>query len=206
MRLSTPVCAITSLLVSLWLVSACSVLPKPEPVTMEQYVLEYTPERVVVDAIENLPVLIVTTPRANGGYDTHRIAYMKQEYSLRYYTRSRWADTPARMLAPLLADAMQATGQFQSLYTVPGSVAADYRLDTELIRFHQDFTQQPSAVQITLRARLVDLQESRVVATQQFDVVEQAVTDDSYGGVVAANKAVRQLLDDLALFCVAQLP
>ena len=206
MRLSTPVCAITSLLVSLWLVSACSVLPKPEPVTMDQYVLEYTPERVVVDAIENLPVLIVTTPRANGGYDTHRIAYMKQEYSLRYYTRSRWADTPARMLAPLLADAMQATGQFQSLYTVPGSVAADYRLDTELIRFHQDFTQQPSAVQITLRARLVDLQESRVVATQQFDVVEQAVTDDSYGGVVAANKAVRQLLDELALFCVAQLP
>ena len=206
MRLSTPVCAITGLLVSLWLVSACSVLPKPEPVSMDQYVLEYTPERVVVDAIENLPVLIVTAPRANGGYDTHRIAYMKQEYSLRYYTRSRWADTPARMLAPLLADAMQATGQFQSLYTVPGSVAADYRLDTELIRFHQDFTQQPSAVQITLRARLVDLQESRVVATQQFDVVEQAVTDDSYGGVVAANKAVRQLLDELALFCVAQLP
>lgn len=206
MRLSTPVCTMTGLLVLLWLASACSVLPKPEPLTMDQYVLEYTPDRSVADSSEKLPVLIVTTPRAHGGYDTHRIAYMKQDYSLRYFTRSRWADTPARMLAPLLADAVQATGQFQSLYAVPGSIAADYRLDTELIRFHQDFTQQPSVMQITLRVRLVDLQASRVVATQQFDIVEPAAVNDSYGGVVAANKAVRVLLDELAQFCVSQLP
>ena len=180
----------------------CSVLPKPEPVAMDQYVLEYTPNRIASESVDDMPVLIVTAPRAHGGYDTHRIAYMKQEFSLRYYTRSRWADTPARMLAPLAADAMQATGQFQALYTAPGSIAADYRLDTELIRFHQDFTRQPSMLHITLRAQLIDLRGSRVVATQQFDIVEPAATGDSYGGVVAANKAVSLLLDELAQFCV----
>jgi cholesterol transport system auxiliary component len=181
----------------------CSVLPKPEPVAMDQYVLEYTPNRIASESVDDMPVLIVTAPRAHGGYDTHRIAYMKQEFSLRYYTRSRWADTPARMLAPLTADAMQATGQFMALYAVPGSIAADYRLDTELIRFHQDFTRQPSVMHITLRAQLVDLRESRVVGTQQFDIVEAAATEDSYGGVVAANKAVSRLLNELALFCVS---
>jgi cholesterol transport system auxiliary component len=60
-------------------------------------------------------------------------------------------------------------------------------------------------VNITLRAKLVDLQESRVVATRQFDIAEPAATDDSYGGVVAANKAVSLLLDELAQFCVSQL-
>jgi len=184
-------------------VAGCSVLPKPEPVAMDQYVLEYTPHRIAGASVANMPVLLVTAPRAHGGYDTHRIAYMKQVFSLRYYTRSRWADTPARMLAPLIADAMQATGQFQALYAVPGSIAADYRLDTELIRFHQDFTRQPSVMHITLRAQLVDLRESRVVATQQFDMVEPAATGDSYGGVVAANRAVSRLLDELALFCVS---
>jgi cholesterol transport system auxiliary component len=205
MRPSTAVNGIAGLLVSAWIVSGCSVLPKPEPVTMDQYVLEYTPGRVATESAEGLPVLVVTTPRAHGGYDTHRIAYMKKAYGLRYYTRSRWADTPARMLAPLTADAMQATGQFQALYAVPGSIASDYRLDTELIRFHQDFTKQPSVVNITLRAKLVDLRESRVVATRQFDIAEPAATDDSYGGVVAANKAVSLLLDELAQFCVSQL-
>jgi len=193
---------IAGLLVLAGFVGGCSVLPKPEPVAMDQYVLEYTPGQIAMSSVDDMPVLIVTAPRAHGGYDTHRIAYMKQEFSLRYYTRSRWADTPARMLAPLTADAMQATGQFQALYTAPGSIAADYRLDTELIRFHQDFTRQPSVLHITMRAKLVDLRGSRVVATQQFDIVEPAATGDSYGGVVAANKAVSLLLDELAQFCV----
>lgn len=196
---------IAGLLVLVGVVGGCSVLPKPEPVAMDQYVLEYTPGRTVSESDDDLPVLIVTAARAHGGYDTHRIAYMKQAFGLRYYTRSRWADTPARMLAPLTADAMQATGQFQALYAVPGSIAADYRLDTELLRFHQDFTRQPSVVHITMRAQLVDLRESRVVATQQFDIVEPAATDDSYSGVVAANKAVSLLLDELAQFCVTRL-
>ena len=195
-----------ALLAAVWFISGCSVLPKPEPVTIDQYVLEYTPGKQTHESVDALPVLIVTVPRAHGGYDTHRIAYMKQEFGLRYYTRSRWADTPARMLAPLTADAMQATGQFQAMYATPGSIAADYRLDTELIRFHQDFTVQPSVVRITLRAQLVDLQAGRVTGMQQFDVVEPATTDDSYGGVVAANKAVNRLLNELAQFCVSQLP
>jgi len=193
---------IAGLLVLVGFVGGCSVLPKPEPVAMDQYVLEYTPSQMAVASVDDMPVLLVTAPRAHGGYDTSRIAYMKQEFSLRYYTRSRWADTPARMLAPLTADAMQATGKFQALSAAPGSIAADYRLDTELIRFHQDFTRQPSVLHITMRARLVDLRESRMVATQQFDFVEPAATDDSYGGVVAANKAVSLLLDELAQFCV----
>jgi cholesterol transport system auxiliary component len=129
---------------------------------------------------------------------------MEQAFGLRYYTRSRWADTPSRMLAPLLADAIQATGQFQALYAVPGSIAADYRLDTELIRFHQDFTQQPGVVHITLRAQLIDLRENRVVRTQQFNMVEPTTANDSYGGVVAANRAVSQLLDELAQFCISK--
>lgn len=57
------------------------------------------------------------------------MAYMQQAYGLRYYTRSRRADTPACMLAPLVADTMQATGQFQALYATPGSIAVDMRLD-----------------------------------------------------------------------------
>jgi cholesterol transport system auxiliary component len=189
--------------VVLWLVSGCSVLPAPEPVAMDQFILEVSHDAQSIQAPgPGAPVLLVTTPRAHGGYDTPRIAYMQQVYGLRYYTRSHWADTPARMLAPLIADAMQRTGQFQALYASPGLIAADLRLDTELIRFHQDFTRQPSEVRITLRAQLMDLDSNRVVETRQFDISGRADTDDAYGGVVAINKAVEQLLQELSRFCV----
>ena len=185
----------------LWLVTGCSLLPKPVPVATDQYVLEYASAGRSLQS--DAPVLIVTTPRAHGGYDTPRMAYMQQAYGLRYYTLSRWADTPARMLAPLLADAVQGTGQFQALYAAPGSIAAELRLDTELVRLHQDFTRQPSMVQLTVRAQLVDVRKGRIVATRQFDVSVAAASDDAYGGVVAANQAVGQLLPALAQFCVA---
>ena len=183
----------------LWLATGCSLLPGPAPVATDQYVLEY--EAAGKPPGPDAPVLIVTTPRAHGGYDTPRMAYMQQAYGLRYYTLSSWADTPARMLAPLLADALQGTGKFQALYTSPGSITADLRLDTELVRLHHDFTRQPSAVQLTLRAQLVDARKGRVIATRQFDVSVVAETEDAYGGVVAANRAVGQLLPELAQFC-----
>ena len=93
-----------------------------------------------------------------------------------------------------------------SLYATPGSIAADQRLDTELIRFHQDFRQQPSEVRITLRAQLVDLQTNRIIAVRQLDASVAAESEDTYGGVVAANSAVAALLADLAQFCLDNQP
>lgn len=183
------------------LASSCALLTSPEPVAIDQYVLEY--ESSGKPPQPDAPVLVVTMPRAHGGYDTPRMAYMQQAYGLRYYTLSRWADTPARMLAPLLAEAVQETGRFQAVYAVPGSIAANLRLDSELVQLHQDFTRQPSAVHLALRAQVVDVRKGRVIATRQFDVVVTADTDDAYGGVIAANRAVGQLLTELAQFCTA---
>jgi len=194
-------------LLALLLLPGCSVLPQPAPEAIDTYVLEYaTRPAETAPAGSDLPVLIVTTPRAHGGYDTTGIAYMQQTYDLRYYARSHWADTPARMLAPLIADAVQATGQFQALYATPGSVSADLRLDTELIRLQQDFRRQPGEVRITLQAWLIDLKSNGVIATRQLDSVVATQTDDAYGGVIAANQAAGQLLDELARFCAGNRP
>ena len=109
------------------LASSCALLTSPEPVAIDQYVLEY--ESSGKPPQPDAPVLVVTMPRAHGGYDTPRMAYMQQAYGLRYYTLSRWADTPARMLAPLLAEAVQETGRFQAVYAVPGSIASWWPTD-----------------------------------------------------------------------------
>jgi cholesterol transport system auxiliary component len=195
------------LVAAAWLLSACSLLPKPEPVSTNQYLLEYSPGRQAARQTRaDAPVMLISVPRAHGGYDSSRIAYMKEDYGLRYYTRSRWADTPARMLAPLLADAIQSTGQFQALYATSGSVSADMRLDTELIRFHQDFRSLPSEMHITLRAQLIDLASGEVLATLLVDRSMTADTDDAFGGVVAANRLLGQVLDELAQFCVSNRP
>ena len=192
---------LTTLLIMVWLLAACSLLPEPKPAVLDKYLLEFTPA-APVPGREGMPVLVVTAPRAHGAYDTTRIAYMQQQYGLRYYVRSRWADTPSRMLMPILAEAISATGEFQALSGSPGRLAADLRLDSELLRFHQDFTVQPSQMHITLRAKLVDLNDQRMIATRLFDIQEAAASEDTYGGVQAANRAVARLAEQLSRFCL----
>jgi len=46
-----------------------------------------------------------------------------------------------------------------------------------------------------------DLQGKRVLATREFDVTEAAASDDPYGGVIAANRAVKNILLQIAEFC-----
>ncbi|MBI3042604.1 MAG: membrane integrity-associated transporter subunit PqiC [Betaproteobacteria bacterium] len=147
-------------------------------------------------------VLAVDVPRAQPGFDTARIAYVREPHRLDYYARNRWADTPARMLAPLIAQALEQSRGFRAVVRMPNVVPADLRLDTDLVRLQHDFGTKPSRVQLTLRARLIDVPRQRVLATRVFDEIESAPTEDAYGGVIAANGALQRLLARLADFCV----
>ncbi|MDX1696803.1 MAG: ABC-type transport auxiliary lipoprotein family protein [Thiohalobacterales bacterium] len=193
------------LLLVLVFTAGCAMLPEPKQAVLNKYLIEYTAEGTTGGYREGIPAVIVSIPRAHGGYDTARIAYKQQQHGLRYFAMSRWADTPARMLAPLMAEALNGSGAFQALYARPGSLSADYRLDSELIRLHQDFTRQPSEVRVTLRARLISLRDNRMLAARTFDVTEAADSEDAYGGVQATNRAVGRLLGELARFCAAQM-
>jgi cholesterol transport system auxiliary component len=147
------------------------------------------------------PTLVVALPRAAAGYDSQRMIYLRQQYELQYFAHSQWVDTPARMLQPLIAAAVERRGRFRAVVLMPASVSGDYRLETELLRLQQEFLSRPSRVHLSLRATLTEMTTRRVVAWRQFDAVVPAATDDPYGGVVAANRAVDELLEQLAAFC-----
>jgi cholesterol transport system auxiliary component len=162
------------------------------------YLLDAQPTATV--GTKHNRVLAVSPTTARSGYDTPQIAYLRQPLELEYFATHRWADTPAHMLKPLLTQAL--TAQF--ITAAPGQVTAHLRLDTELIRLQQDFTAQPSRVQITLRAQLIDVQEKRIIAVREFDETEPSASEDAYGGVLAANRALLRILTQLAGFCDAE--
>ena len=110
------------------------------------------------------------------------------------------------MISPLVAQALERSGVFRAVVRAPGQAAAELRLDTELMRLLQDFRAQPSRVELALHAQLVDLRNGRVLAAQDFALSENAPSDDPYGGVVAANRALARLLGELTAFCAAHAP
>jgi len=155
------------------------------------------------------PVLLVSPPQAEPGFETPRMVYFKRLYELEYYAVNQWADTPARMFAPLLVQVLDRTGVWRAVIPFPGSVRGDYRLDSHGFVLQQEFLQEPSRVRVTIRTQLIDLKESRIMGTRAFEAVESAPSDDAYGGVLAANRAIATILDSIASWlqeCVQHSP
>jgi cholesterol transport system auxiliary component len=176
--------------------------PQPSFYSLDRVRIE-TRERVHVPAAASVPAptLIVNPPQAAAGFDSQRIIYTREAHRLQYFAHNEWVDTPARMLAPLIVAAVEMSGTFRAVVLTPSAAAGDLRLDTEIVRLQHDFAGQPSRVRFTLRAYLVDNTTRRVLAWREFDETVAATSEDAYGGVIAANRAVQTVLDQLGSFC-----
>lgn len=155
------------------------------------------------------PVLLVSQPQAEPGFETQRMVYVKRPYELEYYALNQWAETPVRMFAPLIVQVLNQSTVWRAVIPLPSSVQGDYRLDSYGFVLQQEFLQQPSRVRVMLRAQLVDLKESTILSARTFEVVENATSENPYAGVQAANRAVAALLDQIASWlggCVRHLP
>lgn len=181
------------------LLGGCSLLQPAKLARMNTYALEAQFEPAAAGAGE--ATLLVNTPSARAGFDSRRMVYVKTPHQLDYFSENQWVDSPARMLSPLLVQALEHSAKYRAVVDVQSAVKADLRLDTEIIRLQHEFLTRPSQVHLTVRAQLIDVQGKRVLATREFDVTQAAPSDDPYGGVIATNRAVKIALLQIADFC-----
>lgn len=186
--------------------TACSALQPSNTPPTTFYSLDNTvPATPKIAATSAKPALTTTTlvinpPHASAGFDGPHIIYVREPHKLEYFAHSEWVDPPARMLAALMVAAIEKTGSFRAVVLTPGAASGELRLDTEIIRLQHEFQTSPSRVRFTLRVTLVDDKTRRVLAWREFDAIEPASSEDPYGGVLAANRAVKTVLDDLSQF------
>ncbi len=151
------------------------------------------------------PVLMVARPRAGAGFDSPAMLYLEKPTELDAFARNRWAAAPAAMLAPLLVDALEATGAFRAVVDGGSGLGAAFRLDTEVLRLQQEFFERPSRVRLGLRATLVETRTGEVLMARTFETEETAPGNDPSSGVAAANRAVARLLGELAEAVAARI-
>ena len=182
-------------------ISACSILGPVKTQAITTYALstDINVNSTVAKSggSENL---WVNMPRANPGYGTDRMAYVTKPYEMNYFTKNAWVQPPAKMLQPLIADAMQASGRFHAVIMAPVFVNYHYQLDTQLLKLQQEFSGIHSLERFEINAQLIRTSDQKIMATHNF-VYSIPVTEQTpYGGVLAANQAVKQWLIDLQRF------
>jgi len=197
------VCRLGAAGLSLLAVCACSLLKPTATPPPAFYTLDAARDAAPAPAAAPAaaPTLIVNPPTAAAGFESQRIIFVRETHKLEYFAHSEWVDPPARMLTPLLVAAVENTGAFRAVVLKPSAATGEMRLDTEIIRLQHEFQAPPSRVRFTLRAYLVEDKTRRVLAWREFDAVVPSASENPYGGVVAANRAIQTVLENLATFC-----
>ncbi|WP_160153756.1 ABC-type transport auxiliary lipoprotein family protein [Microbulbifer sp. ALW1] len=150
--------------------------------------------------------LLVLPTAINPVYDTIRMAYQTQPHQIDYFSRHQWGATPAQMLLPLLAQTLENTHYFKAVTTPPYFGPYNYGLRTEILEFIQDFTATPTRFHLSLRIQLVDGTSNRIIASRVITVREPMIQDTPVAGVVAANDASANALQQAAQFVLEQVP
>lgn len=145
-------------------------------------------------------VLLVTRPEADPGYQSRAIVYRRGSYDLSRYGRSRWADTPARMLGPAIAKALEQARLFRAVVRPPLTLPADYQLISDLLYLRQDFAGDEATVRLALRVQLLSLAPREVIATRTIVTEAAAPTADAEGAVLGANAALSEALEEVVAF------
>lgn len=180
------------------LFSACSPFPdrssaRPPAI----YLLEWhAPPPLKQASALHCGTLTVSPPSAVPGYNGTGMAYVTKDYRLDYFAKHRWADTPARMLRPILVNALAHSGLFSAVISGPAPIVAPLRLDTEIERLQQVFAQGTSHVEFSLRVQLIDMNRHRLLLNHVIDVKLPAGSGP-YTGVIASNRAIAQMIDSL---------
>ncbi|MGR9106707.1 MAG: ABC-type transport auxiliary lipoprotein family protein [Gammaproteobacteria bacterium] len=146
------------------------------------------------------PKILVSAPEAWPGFTSLEIAYTREPNRIEFYAHSEWADTPAQMIGPLLIRALEDSGRFAAVLSPGKGVAADFRLDSEIVKIQQEFNVSPSIGRVELRIQLIDLSNARVVGTRTFQATVPAPTDDPAGGVEAINRALSMVFDQILAY------
>ncbi|ROM48097.1 ABC transporter [Pseudomonas poae] len=180
---------------ALALVSACSILPKPDPSDVYRLASAQTATQGAAVSWS----LRVSKPQTSEFLDSPRIAVVPNGNLISSYANSRWSDPSPVLLRNRFMDGFQRDGRVTLLSTDETNLQADYELGGQLQAFQSEYRGNTVEVVIRLDARLVRGSDQRIIASRRFEV-HQPVTDTKVPAVVAAfglagDQLNRQMVD-----------
>ncbi len=166
--------------VALVLISACSILPKPDPSDVYRLASAQTASQGAQVSWS----LRVNKPQSSEFLDSPRIAVLPNGDLISSYANARWSDPSPVLLRNRFMDGFQRDGRVTLLSTDETNLRADYELGGQLQAFQSEYHGSAVEVIIRLDARLVRGSDQRILASRRFEV-RQPVSDTQVPAVVA---------------------
>jgi len=195
--MSHPLLRPLALLALLGPLTACSVLPEPQQVSV--YRLPSSPGQVRATGPHLERALRIATPKADRMLGSARIAVVPSGNRISSYEGARWSDDAPTLLRDRLIEAFREDGRIAAVSSDDNHLYADLELFGDLRAFQAEYAGGQPQVQVSLDVNLVHSTSRRILASRRFEV-SQSAGDGRLDSVVAAfgtagDQLSRQLVD-----------
>ena len=139
--------------------------------------------------------LVVEEPSTARGIDTDRIAIAPSALEVKYLGGARWADRAPRMVQQLLIQSFENTKKIVSVGRQSIGLRSDFVLKVELREFQAEKTPEGgTVVRVRLNLKLVRPALGQIIASQSFESVKPAASENVPDIVQAFDDAVGAVL------------
>jgi len=145
--------------------------------------------------------LVVEIPVAARSLSTSRIALMRRNMTLDYYSEAAWTDVAPQLVQTRLIESFENTGKIISVGRESVSLRADYLLKTELREFEAIYDGPGApAVLVRINAKLVKMPQRQIIASTTASAKIKAAADDLDAIVTAFDTALGKVLKRVVIF------
>lgn len=141
-------------------------------------------------------ILYVSPVRASVPYETYKMYYTAESYSLNNYAYSQWIVPAGELIHQNIIKKLVLSCSFKNVVTSTAIANANYRLVTNLVSIRQEINpaNNTANAHVILSTELIDLEKNTIVATFVFD--EKQPTDVGPTGYVTGVSQLITKYDD----------
>jgi len=194
-------------LVSVWAVAGCNILPTDVQVPTKLYTL-MPKNQFPADLPTVRWQLVVELPTAAAGIDTSRIALSHDPFILEYFAKAAWTDNAPGMIQTLLVESFERTGKIVAVGPESAGLRPDYILKADLRAFEADYRGAdpiPTAV-VRISAKLVAMPQRRIIGAVTSQKYAKATGSQFEDILNAFNDALGHVLRDIVVFTLTTPP
>ncbi len=194
---------ISSVLLSLVLISGCSLRPETKP-PITRYFLQ--PEIVPACTPQKSNKLLqLNFPDSAPSLSGKKIVYKKSDLKTGSYLYSKWNQPPSSSIAIALYTALKQRKIFKDTIYANTRVRSDLILEIKVMQLEHSFSDAEESYGIvSLDAVIYDAQSRSVLSSRLFSSKTRAASDDAQSGVNAINDALGKVLSALVCWSAEQ--
>jgi len=186
-------------LVALVLTAGCVSLVPPASKLPPRYTL--TPERVGEQGPEIDATLAIADARAEGAYNTSKIAVLTGANEIRYLAEGEWSDRAPRIFSLLLERSIEERDRLLAVSDRVALPLADYVLYADMQNFNIDRTREPAVADVTYRVRL-EGRRGRTLGARSFSAEKVVAGRKTQEAASAINEAAAQATSETAAWAL----